>query len=59
MDHYLFVCDNLEDWEADKECWDEFGSVYIYAVNYLIPEFSEFGEIGVKHTTASGLRRIW
>ena len=59
MDAYLFVSDYKdEEWEMDREDLKK-GVVLSYVYNYDVPEFSEFGSIGIEPTIAAGLKRTW
>lgn len=59
MDSYLFVSDyKNEEWEMDRDDIAH-GQVLAYVYNYDVPEFSEFGAIGIQQTIAAGLRRVW
>lgn len=60
MDSYIFVNDYEEEWETDRqEIANPRGGIFAYVYNYDIPEYSEFGSIGVQKTIAAGLQRIW
>lgn len=58
MDSYLFVSDNEEEWERDREELQN-GSVFAYVNNLDDDECSEFGSIGVQRSPAAGLLRTW
>lgn len=57
MESYLYVSDEEEEWEYD---WEDLrnGTQLVYVYNRDIPEFSEFGSIGIRRTTAAGLKRV-
>lgn len=46
MDAFLYVSDYEEEWEMDNEDIKE-GYVLSYVYNFDVPDFSEFGSIGV------------
>lgn len=56
MDSYLFVGDDVEEWELDR---DDLKNEYAfsYTVNHDAPDCSEFGTIGIKLSVAAGLVR--
>lgn len=56
MDSYLFVGDDVEEWELDRDDLKE-GYAFSYTVNYDAPDCSEFGTIGIKLSVAAGLLR--
>lgn len=56
MDSYLFVGDNKEEWQWDREDLKE-GYPFSYTINRSDPDLSEFGYIGVKRSIAAGLTR--
>lgn len=56
MDSYLFVSDCKDDWDPDREDFEE-GYAFSYTVNYDAPDCSEFGTIGIKLSVAAGLLR--
>lgn len=57
MESYLYVSDEEEEWEYD---WEDLrsGTQLVYVYNHDMPEFSEFGSIGIKRTAAAGLKRV-
>ena len=56
LDSILYVSDHAEEWEMDNEdLKDGYALAYVY--NYDVPEFSEFGSIGVQERFG-GLIRI-
>ena len=57
IDNLLYVSDEKDEWPMD---WVDIESMRpcVYAVNYNIPEFSEFGFIAVKLGVGAGLIRI-
>ena len=55
-DSYLYVGDDKDDWEYDREDI-KFGCPFTYTVNKDAPECSEFGSIGVKLGAGAGLVR--
>ena len=60
MDNYIFVNDYRDEWEMDRqEISNPSNGIFAYAYNYDVPEYSEFGSIGVRGTVAAGLQRIW
>ena len=60
MDNYIFVNDYRDEWEMDRqEIATPGNGIFAYAYNYDVPEYSEFGSIGVRGTVAAGLQRIW
>lgn len=56
MDSYLFVGDDVEEWELDRDNLKD-GYAFSYTVNYDAPDCSEFGTIGIKLSVAAGLVR--
>ena len=56
MDSYLFVGDDREDWELDREDLKE-GYAFTYTINRDNRELSEFGTIGIDLGYAAGLTR--
>lgn len=56
MDSYLFVGDDVEEWELDRDDLKD-GYAFSYTVNYDAPDCSEFGTIGIKLSVAAGLLR--
>lgn len=56
MDSYLFVGDDVEEWELDRDDLKD-GYAFSYTVNYDAPDCSEFGTIGIKLSVAAGLVR--
>lgn len=56
MDSYLFVGDDVEEWELDRDDLKE-GYAFSYTVNHNAPDCSEFGTIGIKLSVAAGLVR--
>lgn len=60
MDCYLFVGDHIEEWGMDRASLAApADGVFAYVFNHDAPDCSEFGDIGVEHTVAAGLKRIW
>lgn len=60
MDCYLFVGDHIEEWGMDRASLAApTDGVFAYVFNHDAPDCSEFGDIGVEHTIAAGLKRIW
>ena len=57
-DCYLFVSDYKEEWEQDNEDIKQ-DSALVYVRNNDVPEFSEFGSVGIELTPAGGLVRTW
>lgn len=58
MDSYLYVSDYKEEWEDDRRMLKE-GEALAYVLNRDMPDYSEFGCIGIKRTIAAGLERTW
>ena len=60
LDSYLYVSDYTEEWAEDRNdiAAPESG-VMAYTYNNSLPDFSEFGSIGVQKTIGAGLRRIF
>lgn len=58
MDSYLFVSDYREEWEMEQEDLKN-GEPLCYVCNLEIPEYSEYGCIGIERTVAAGLQRTW
>lgn len=56
MDSYLFVGDDIEGWELDRDDLEN-GYAFTYTVNYDAPDCSEYGTIGIKLAVAAGLVR--
>lgn len=56
MDSYLFVGDDVEEWELDRDDLKD-GYAFSYTVNHNAPDCSEFGTIGIKLSVAAGLVR--
>lgn len=56
LDSILYVSDYEEEWEMDNEDIKD-GCALVYVHNYDVPEFSEFGSIGVQERFG-GLIRI-
>lgn len=56
MDGYLFVGDDVEEWELDRDDLKD-GYAFSYTVNHNAPDCSEFGTIGIKLSVAAGLVR--
>lgn len=56
MDSYLFVGDDVEEWELDRDDLKEWYA-FSYTVNHNAPDCSEFGTIGIKLSVAAGLVR--
>lgn len=56
MDSYLFVGDDIEGWELDRDDLEN-GYAFTYTVNYDAPDCSEYGTIGIKLAAAAGLVR--
>lgn len=56
MDSYLFVGDDVEEWELDRDDLKD-GYAFSYTVNHNAPDGSEFGTIGIKLSVAAGLVR--
>ena len=54
MDSYLFVGDDVEEWELDRDDLKD-GYAFSYTVNHNAPDCSEFGTIGIKLSVAAGL----
>lgn len=60
MDSYLYVSDYREEWDSDCEDIAMLSDgIYAYVYNHDDPECSEIGCIGIEHTSAAGLKRIW
>ncbi len=57
MDAYLYVSDDIEEWEDERACIEEMYP-FCYVRNADFPDLSEFGCIGIKQTVAAGLQRI-
>lgn len=55
-DSYLFVGDEKEEWECDREDIKS-GVPFTYTVNKDAPDCSEFGSIGVRLGAGAGLVR--
>jgi len=53
----LYVSDDMDEWEMDRDDLKE-GVPIAYVVNCDIPEYSEFGSIGIK-SAGGGLIRTW
>lgn len=53
----LYVSDDMDEWEMDREDLEE-SIPMAYVVNCDIPEYSEFGSIGIK-SAGGGLIRTW
>ena len=59
MDSYLFVSDYKDDeWEMDRNDIQRCQAL-AWVYNYDEPDFSEFGNIGIKLAPAAGLVRTW
>lgn len=58
FDAYLFVGDYREEWDNDREDIKA-GHALAYVVNRDVPDWSEFGYVGVKVTGAAGLVRVY
>lgn len=58
MDAYLYVSDHPDEWPEDREMLKEW-TAFAYVRNYDHPDCSEFGDIGVRPSTAGGLLRAW
>lgn len=56
MDSYLFVGDDVEEWELDRDDLEN-GYAFTYTVNYDAPDCSEYGTIGIKLAAAAGIVR--
>lgn len=56
MDALLYVSDYSEEWDMDREDIND-GYVMAYVYNYDVPDFSEFGSIGVQERFG-GLVRV-
>ena len=56
-DSYLYVSDDKDEWEYDREDIQN-GCPFTYTVNKDAPECSEFGSIGVKLGAGAGLVRV-
>lgn len=56
LDTLLFVSDYQDEWEMDNDAIKD-GFPFAYVYNYDIPEFSEFGSVGVEQRFG-GLIRI-
>lgn len=56
MDSYLFVGDDVEEWELDRDDLEN-GYAFTYTVNHDAPDCSEYGTIGIKLAAAAGLVR--
>lgn len=66
MDSYLFVSDYEDEWNHDRaeltRTIDDVVPIkrlFAYAYNHDIPDFSDFGHIGVTVIDNLGLFRIW
>ncbi len=57
MDAYIYVSDDIEEWDDDRDRLDEM-TPFCYVRNVDFPDLSEFGYIGIKQTVAAGLQRI-
>lgn len=57
MDSYLYVGDDKDEWEQDREDIRD-KIVFSYIVNYDMPDCSEFGSIGVRLGAGAGLVRV-
>lgn len=57
MDSYLYVGDDKDEWEQDREDIRD-KIVFSYTVNYDMPDCSEFGSIGVRLGAGAGLVRV-
>lgn len=55
-DTLLYVEDYAEEWAFFDEDVD-YGTIMGYTINWDMPDCSEFGSIGFKHTIAGGLQR--
>ena len=58
MDSFLYVSNDLEEWEADRQALKE-GEAMAYVYNHDAPDCSEIGIIGIAPTAGAGLRRTW
>lgn len=58
LDAYLFVGDEIEEWDADDEGLKK-GEAFAYVVNHNDPWCSEFGCIGIELGLGAGLVRTW
>ena len=58
MESCLYVSDYPEEWETDRNDIKD-GQPFVYVYNNDIPDYSEFGTIGIELTIAGGLKRIW
>lgn len=56
MDSLLYVEDYEDEWNYFDEDVD-YGIIMSYTINWDMPDCSEFGSIGFKHTVAGGLQR--
>lgn len=60
MDCYLYVSDHIHEWNEDRDSLDAPGDgVFVYVYNHDDPDLSEFGNVGIEKTPATGLRRTW
>lgn len=57
MDSLLYVGDDEEEWELDRQDLDD-KMVFTYTINYDDPDCSEFGSIGFKLGAGAGLVRV-
>lgn len=58
MDSFLYVSDHEDEWADDAEDIKQM-QAYAYVYNHDAPDCSEIGMIGMRHTSAAGLARIW
>lgn len=58
LETYLFVSDNEEEWQFDREGLKQ-NMCFSYVQNISNPDFSEFGSIGFELTPAAGVKRVW
>ncbi len=58
MDSYLYVSDCEEAWERDRSDLDNMAPL-AWVYNHDMPDYSEFGCIGIERSVAAGLLRTW
>ena len=56
LDSLIIVSQYDEEWELEKDDLKD-GYLMTYTINYLNPEFSEFGSIAYEHTKHGGIVR--
>lgn len=58
MDAYLYVSDEKDEWDDDRENLKNHEPL-AYVWNNDAPDCSEIGQIGIEPTCAAGIRRVW